>query len=156
MCKRLTIIVCFFTLIFVAGCSAKRTGYTAWRGFEELKNGKNVLIFPFWISEEVKLKDFKYFAANKCGHKNFEINDLISHPFDYPSLSWIEGLIDCKTTAGKDHKTPSSKPAPKVTPNEVPIKSLTISLDEAKAQCADLGFKKGTEKFGDCVLKLSK
>ena len=31
----------------------------------------------------------------------------------------------------------------------------TISLDTAKTECEDLGFKKGTEKFGECVLKLS-
>jgi hypothetical protein len=31
-----------------------------------------------------------------------------------------------------------------------------LSIDEAKNKCADLGFAKGTEKFGECVLKLSK
>jgi hypothetical protein len=30
------------------------------------------------------------------------------------------------------------------------------SLQDAKAKCIDLGFKAGTEKFGTCVLKLSK
>jgi TPR repeat protein len=30
------------------------------------------------------------------------------------------------------------------------------SLEDAKAKCIDLGFKAGTEKFGTCVLKLSK
>ena len=30
-----------------------------------------------------------------------------------------------------------------------------INLDEAKNHCASLGFKAGTEKFGECVLKLS-
>ena len=27
-------------------------------------------------------------------------------------------------------------------------------LDKAKEQCAEIGFTKGTEKFGDCVMKL--
>jgi len=27
-------------------------------------------------------------------------------------------------------------------------------LEKAKQQCAEIGFKKGTEKFGDCVIKL--
>ena len=31
----------------------------------------------------------------------------------------------------------------------------SIDLDSAKTECEDLGFKKGTEKFGECVLKLS-
>lgn len=30
------------------------------------------------------------------------------------------------------------------------------NLDKFKNQCASLGFKKGTEKFADCVLELSK
>ena len=28
------------------------------------------------------------------------------------------------------------------------------AIEEAKKQCAELGFTKGTEKFGDCVMKL--
>jgi len=27
-------------------------------------------------------------------------------------------------------------------------------LGKAKAQCAEIGFTRGTEKFGDCVMKL--
>jgi len=34
--------------------------------------------------------------------------------------------------------------------------SDSSSIERAKAKCADLGFKKGTEQFGNCVLKLSK
>ena len=32
--------------------------------------------------------------------------------------------------------------------------STKMSLQEAKAECAELGFKKGTEKFGTCVMRL--
>lgn len=35
------------------------------------------------------------------------------------------------------------------------IDMLEKSLDKVKFQCEDLGFKQGTEKFGECVLKLS-
>jgi len=31
-----------------------------------------------------------------------------------------------------------------------------MSIDQAKDQCKDLGYKPGTEKFGNCVLELSK
>jgi hypothetical protein len=41
------------------------------------------------------------------------------------------------------------------TPTVQVIKSAT-SLDDAKVKCADLGFTESTEKFGECVLKLSK
>ena len=36
----------------------------------------------------------------------------------------------------------------------VSSKEKGSSLDSAKAACADLGFRLGTEKFGDCVMKL--
>ena len=42
-----------------------------------------------------------------------------------------------------------SSPA-KTTPTTTP----KVSIDDAKSQCSDIGFKKGTEKFGDCVLEL--
>ena len=35
------------------------------------------------------------------------------------------------------------------------LKVLQFKIDESKKHCEELGFKKGTEKFGDCVLKLS-
>ena len=35
------------------------------------------------------------------------------------------------------------------------VQSNGFSLDSAKTECEDLGFKKGTEKFGECVLKLA-
>jgi hypothetical protein len=31
-----------------------------------------------------------------------------------------------------------------------------ITMEKAKAKCLDLGFKAGTESFGQCVLKISK
>jgi len=34
--------------------------------------------------------------------------------------------------------------------------SLTLSLDWAKRKCVDLGFKPNTERFGNCVLQLSR
>jgi hypothetical protein len=32
----------------------------------------------------------------------------------------------------------------------------SLTMDSASAKCVELGFKRGTEKFGDCVLKISK
>ena len=37
-------------------------------------------------------------------------------------------------------------PASKTTPK--------VSIDDAKSQCSDIGFKTGTERFGECVLEL--
>lgn len=40
-------------------------------------------------------------------------------------------------------------------PTPAPKQTLSLSaLDKAKAECRELGFKAGTEKFGSCVLTL--
>ena len=41
----------------------------------------------------------------------------------------------------------AKKPSPAVTDNKSP-------LEKAKEQCAEIGFTKGKEKFGKCVMKL--
>jgi hypothetical protein len=59
-------------------------------------------------------------------------------------------------------------PAPISEPNVTPDRASSSDVSQAaprvliprvdaiKTKCAELGFKSGTEKFGDCVLKLSK
>lgn len=41
-----------------------------------------------------------------------------------------------------------------VTPS--PMSSSGLNLENAETKCAELGFSKGTENFGNCVLKLAK
>lgn len=36
------------------------------------------------------------------------------------------------------------------------VQDVDSKLDQAKSKCAALGFKAGTEKFGDCVIQLSR
>ena len=38
---------------------------------------------------------------------------------------------------------------------KVKKKTIDENLNQALINCKDLGFKEGTEKFGECVLKLS-
>ena len=46
------------------------------------------------------------------------------------------------------------EPKPKSDPVTTPAQTPKVSIDDAKSQCSDIGFKAGTEKFGDCVLEL--
>lgn len=36
------------------------------------------------------------------------------------------------------------------------VSQNTLAFDQAKSKCIDLGFKSGTESFGQCILKLAK
>ena len=61
-------------------------------------------------------------------------------------------------------RSPATNSEPQITPdkasssdaNQTGSRTPIPGLDAIKAKCAELGFKAGTEKFGDCVLKLSK
>ena len=39
---------------------------------------------------------------------------------------------------------------------EPPVKNSVINLESAKTKCKELGYKNKTEKFGNCVLELTK
>ena len=63
---------------------------------------------------------------------------------------WIGLWSDNNFVSGKRY-APGEAPS-----SEGPYSGAVPSLgiDAAKAQCEDLGFNKGTEAFGECVLKL--
>jgi hypothetical protein len=61
-------------------------------------------------------------------------------------------------------RSPATNSEPQITPDKASSSDVSQTaprvpipgLEAIKAKCAELGFKAGTEKFGDCVLKLSK
>jgi hypothetical protein len=81
-------------------------------------------------------------------------------PVDIEQLNWREK--DKLTENAKMQFAISCGPAIKNT-NEyknIPLntgsQNSSMSIDQAKQHCKDLGFKPTTEKFGNCVLELSK
>jgi len=65
------------------------------------------------------------------------------------AIGW--NIVYKKKTDVELKKPEVVKPTPiseKITPK--------VSIDDAKKQCSDIGFKAGTEKFGECVLKLNR
>ena len=69
--------------------------------------------------------------------------------YEYPTLIQVmmgETLkIDATTTAQPN--------APQTTAS---TSTSTLGMEDAKKKCVDLGFKMGTDSFGQCVLKLTK
>jgi hypothetical protein len=66
---------------------------------------------------------------------------------------WNFGYTYWKYTCnglGQGNRQPSFSPR-----QELP-KSNSITIDEAKKKCTDLGLKPGVESFGKCVLQLTK
>jgi hypothetical protein len=47
------------------------------------------------------------------------------------------------------------KGSPVIVPSNDASNPSKVSMDDAKRKCLDLGFKVGTESFGQCVLKVA-
>jgi hypothetical protein len=82
--------------------------------------------------------------------------------YDYPGLITIymgranqkidetspQGSYTSNTTTIPGSTQPQSQ--------SLPESKSSLNLDDAQKKCAELGFKKGTENFGNCVLKIAK
>jgi len=56
-----------------------------------------------------------------------------------------------------DKNTIVTQPSKSISSGVVPSSfSSAVSMEQAKSKCQDLGFKAGTESFGQCILKLTK
>ncbi|WP_216185611.1 hypothetical protein [Polynucleobacter sp. MWH-HuK1] len=77
-----------------------------------------------------------------------------------PNVRWPDGVSLASTKlrlCHKDSEYTFSKPVSVYqAPAYQPSPPATVGMDDAKKKCADLGFKSGTEAFGNCVLRLSK
>ena len=68
---------------------------------------------------------------------------------NFPRAELIFICVDKNTVINQP-----SKPASNIkTPSD---SSFSPSMDQAKVKCLDLGFKPGTDTFGQCILKLAK
>tara|TARA_B110000967_G_C18838693_1_gene538178 strand:+ start:74 stop:574 length:501 start_codon:yes stop_codon:yes gene_type:complete len=74
-------------------------------------------------------------------------NDEFPNPRAF-NLPWNHFITKAKA------KYESKSDSAKTSSPKVSIDDAKVSIDDAKAQCTDIGFKAGTEKFGDCVLEL--
>jgi hypothetical protein len=94
---------------------------------------------------DVPYSELKDRAIQIC----YSLGGLKNEPYIY-----TDGVLGYKVYRYQCNGPQYSNPA-SVTATPVVTKP-SVSIDEAKQQCKDLGFKPGTEKFGNCVLELSK
>jgi hypothetical protein len=72
-----------------------------------------------------------------------------------PPNRWVEGFFYQINCTQPQPPAPSLlQPAEFNKPQEKPTPSA--SFEQIKSKCSELGFKAGTEQFGNCVLQLSK
>ena len=120
---------------------------------DKKKSGPGDLVRSVMSKVIFSCPPFKALSMKSNMYKNIDLTGFIGG-FDDPdaqinistvkSLNWDLNPITTNNTkfCGKNNVTATPTTTPKV------------SIDDAKSQCTDIGFKKGTEKFGDCVLEL--
>jgi hypothetical protein len=132
-----------------------------------------VLNFPAWTSDTDKQSALREFANGlvyrKCGSARYELVNVrsigyqgsLTHPTIINSISAdvkciVEPIAASVPESRADQSSTSSAAVPSIL---VASDAKVVPSDfiaNAKAQCKDLGFKEKTEKFGECVLELSR
>ena len=120
------------------------------------KKKKNKIYVGNWDN---LLKTEKYEIINgviKGIHEGLETGQLKEYNFDsyegelYPDYNSVT-LEDLERILFAKNKETDNE-----LDSEDKSDNTDIGIEEAKASCKDIGFKKGTEKFGECVLELTK
>ena len=152
-------------------------GNFSWDGLGKRKGNEPIQVFALAISKDKRqqvcasthpqtmykskgcgggcyytLKESQDLALQSC-----ESVKLTTHIFpkdwdkcEIYAIGW--NIVYKKKTDVKVKKSEVVKPTP--TPATTPTPK--VSIDDAKKQCEDIGFKAGTEKFGECVLRLNR
>ncbi|MDC0542609.1 hypothetical protein OAO24_03945 [Methylophilaceae bacterium] len=116
------------------------------------------------VNISVENKDFKLQVSND-GYISFinadeeVFKNLMKNTPDSKIIN-IEAICDNCTKGNKITKISNKKDlsvsrnSTLSTTQKIPAPAPKVSIDDAKLQCSDIGFKTGTERFGECVLQL--
>ena len=140
--KRLTAVICLLSITGCAGLTS--TGSCFLCSTEVVTDYENGgLIFTHKLTgsvSEVYAVAEQYCSERQLGRPSF------GPPVD--GSETVQYNFLCNSPPQQQQQTYQPTPQPK--------SESKTDMTSAMSKCSDLGFKKGTEKFGDCVLKLSK
>jgi hypothetical protein len=111
---------------------------------------------------EFKESEVRSQAEKECQVQNMRLNRLevtdTGRPADNTALGYkyFNYFCDPATPINQQSYKQESPINTQDTLTIDPPKKQKIEINEAKAQCLDIGFKPGTENFGKCVLELTK
>jgi len=111
------------------------------------KNSRGDLVRSVMMKVIFSCSPFKVLSMESNMYKNIDLTGFIGGfgPNAQINISLVNTLpLNNTKICGKNNATPTA----------TPTLSTKVTIDDAKSQCTDIGFKKGTEKFGDCVLEL--
>lgn len=117
------------------------------------RNSKENVVFSYLFGNG--RSDSKFYANCKTSEVTSQDGAAISTGPGNPILvDWMCKKLHPDTVViEQDFDIPKREPEPTDTGNSPDALS---AIEAAKRQCSELGFKLGTEKFGNCVLKVSR
>lgn len=104
--------------------------------------------------DELMLPQVEFQEINEDQHKHCKIDmDCGDNGFCWPSIG-NEKECQVKSTSVDPLKT--KEPVYETTKSSVSTTLIKDDFSNLESTCSNIGFKKGTEEFGDCVLELKK
>jgi hypothetical protein len=137
-------------LIFLSGCEGIRV--------KQYRTGGGMLYVPATEFEETKVRAR---AEQECRAQNMMLNSIsVNEKGDGTPLAntalgyrFYDFFCDRLPDPVQLNQVRTDKKEIKSEPIIAPTK---ITIEEAKDKCKTLGYKTGTEKFGTCVLELTR
>ena len=121
---------------------------------EVTKNTQDKIYFQYYTKDKSHMHDYLSFRPWK--HIYFKQTKVLNVSFEMASESMdIWGKCIAKTA--KTLTTSKSKINQKlktISNSNKKTNKLSNKTRDAEDKCTEIGFKKGTEKYGDCVLKM--
>ena len=138
-------------LIFISGCEGIRV--------KQYRTGGGMLYVPATEFEEAQVRAR---AEQECRAQNMMLNSISVNekgdgtPFANTALGYRFYDFFCDRLPDPVQLNQVKTEQKEMKTNGSIIIPSKINMDEAKDKCKSLGFKTGTEKFGNCVLELTR
>jgi len=130
-----------FTLFFLFLLTSCGGGYSLVNAYvdQEWSSGEEIKNHIISGSGNTEIRNL---AFQRCKMKGFDNFNISARGKDGEFTTYVYECVNNRKT-----KT--------VKPSDDNKGSVRMNLNKAKKQCSSLGFKNGTEKFGECVMQLS-
>jgi hypothetical protein len=150
--KVLNKLLLILLLIFISGCEGIRV--------KQYRTGGGMLYVP--SAEFVEEARVRARAEQECKAQNMMLNSLSVNekgdgtPLANTALGYRFYDFFCERFPDPVQLNQVKTEQKEIRKDGSNINASKINMDDAKDKCKSLGFKTGTEKFGTCVLELTK
>jgi hypothetical protein len=154
-------IILLLIILSIAGCMSGMRDHNSLMGgpFTDEPAANNnyqggIVVDPI-TGGDVTYSEIKQKASSNCSSKGgLKIEPYLDWQGILSKKGSLSGMWKYQCHGVQQYTSPTQVNTP--APIAAPAPKSTISIEAAKQQCKDIGYKPGTEKFGNCVLELSK